>query len=381
MEILGFTWNYIIVFLLVLTVLVFVHEWGHYWVARRNNVRVEVFSIGFGPEIFGWNAASGTRWKISAIPLGGYVKMFGENDEGGEGEGEGDKAELSDAEKAVSFHYKTVGQRAAIVAAGPIVNFIFAIFAFAVLAGVIGNAVPLAAVGKVVKDSAADSAGLLPGDRFLSIDGEEVNYFSDLRRIVSASPGRSLSFLIDREGNELLVKATPLASLRKNAQGIEAEVGLLGVEWNPEFVDYERQNPAMALWTGVERTYFVTANILSYIGDMVTGRRGTDDLGGPLRIAQISGEMAKQGLAEVILLMAMLSVNLGLINLFPIPMLDGGHLAFYSIEALLGKPLGAKAQEYGFRFGLILVLMLVVFVTWNDLVHLEVIESIKGLFT
>ncbi|NQW00704.1 MAG: RIP metalloprotease RseP [Rhodospirillales bacterium] len=378
MEILGFTWNYIVVFLLVLTVLVFVHEWGHYWVARRNNVRVEVFSIGFGPEIYGWNAASGTRWKISAIPLGGYVKMFGEGDDASN---TADRPPLTEEEKAVSFHYKSIGQRAAIVAAGPIVNFIFAIFAFAVLAGVIGTAVPLAAVGKVVKDSAAAAAGLLPGDQFVSIDGENINYFSDLRRIVSASPNKSLAFVVNRDGEELQVNATPLPSVRTNPEGVEVEVGLLGVEWNPEFIEYERQNPVMALWIGVERTYFVTTNILSYIGDMVSGRRGTDELGGPLRIAQISGEMAKQGLAEVILLMAMLSVNLGLINLFPIPMLDGGHLAFYAIEALLGKPLGEKAQEYGFRFGLILVLMLVVFVTWNDLVHLEVIESIKGLFT
>jgi len=377
MEILGFTWNYIVVFLLVLTVLVFVHEWGHYWVARRNNVRVDVFSVGFGPEIYGWTDASGTRWKISAIPLGGYVKMFGESDDGDDP----DAPVLSAEDKAVSFHYKTVGQRSAIVAAGPAVNFIFAIFAFAVLAGVVGNAVPLAAVGKVSQDSAAETAGFMPGDRFLAIDGENVKYFGDLRDIVSSSPNKAMNFLILRDEAELTLQATPKSAFRQNAEGIDTEVGLLGVEWNPEYVEYERQNPAMALWVGVQRTYFVTTNILYYIGDMITGQRGTDDLGGPLRIAQISGDMAKQGFAEVILLMAMLSVNLGLINLFPIPMLDGGHLAFYSIEALFGKPLGAKAQEYGFRFGLILVLMLVVFVTWNDLVHLEVIEFIKGLVT
>lgn len=374
MEILGFTWNYIVVFLLVLTVLVFVHEYGHYWVARRNNVRVEVFSIGFGPELYGWTAESGTRWKISAIPLGGYVKMFGE------GEDDTDGPELSEQEKAVSFHYKTVGQRAAIVAAGPIVNFIFAIFAFAVLAGAVGTPKPLAAVGNVVKESVAEKVGLQPGDQFISIDGEMITYFSDLSRIVSANANRTVSIIINRDGNEIVLNAVPQSTVRTNAEGVEVEVGVLGVGYNPEFVEYERQNPVMALKVGAERTYFVTVNILSYIGDMVSGRRGTDELGGPLRIAQISGEMAKQGFAEVIFLMAMLSVNLGLINLFPIPMLDGGHLAFYSIEALFGKPLGAKAQEYGFRFGLILVLMLVVFVTWNDLVHLEVIESIKGLF-
>jgi regulator of sigma E protease len=378
MEILGFTWNYIVVFLIVLTILVFVHEYGHYWVAKRNGVRVEAFSVGFGPEIWGRNDASGTRWKICAIPLGGYVKMFGE---GGDDSEDGEKAELSDAEKAVSFYYKTVSQRAAIVAAGPIVNFIFAIFAFAILAGAVGNAVPLAAVGKVFKDSAAEIAGFKSGDRFISINEEEINLFSDLRRIVTENPDTALSFQIDRAGKEITLSATPKLTVQKNAEGEEIEIGLLGVEWSPEFVSYERQNPAMALWVGVQRTYMVTTNILSYIGDMFSGRRGTDELGGPLRIAQISGQMAEQGIGAVILLMAMLSVNLGLINLFPIPMLDGGHLAFYLIEALLGRPLGAKAQEYGFRFGLILVLMLVVFVTWNDLVHLEVIEFIKGLIT
>ena len=378
MEILGFTWNYIFVFLIVLTILVFVHEYGHYWVAKRNGVRVEAFSVGFGPEIWGRNDASDTRWKICAIPLGGYVKMFGEGGDDSEG---GEKSELSDAEKAVSFYYKTVSQRAAIVAAGPIVNFIFAIFAFAILAGAVGNAVPLAAVGKVFKDSAAEIAGFKSGDRFISINEEEINLFSDLRRIVTENPDTVLSFQIDRAGKEITLSATPKLTVQKNAEGEEIEIGLLGVEWSPDFVSYERQNPAMALWVGVQRTYMVTTNILSYIGDMFSGRRGTDELGGPLRIAQISGQMAEQGIGAVILLMAMLSVNLGLINLFPIPMLDGGHLAFYLIEALLGRPLGAKAQEYGFRFGLILVLMLVVFVTWNDLVHLEVIEFIKGLIT
>ncbi len=378
MEILGFTWNYIVVFLIVLTILVFVHEYGHYWVAKRNGVRVEVFSVGFGPEIWGRNDNTGTRWKICAIPLGGYVKMFGEGGDDDKSEGQ---PELSEEEKSVSFHYKSVGQRAAIVAAGPVVNFIFAIFAFAILAGVIGTAVPLAAVGKVFKDSAAEIAGFTSGDKFISINDEKVNLFSDLRRIVTANPEKTLSFEIERDGKRITLSATPKLTIGKDNKGDEIKIGLLGVEWSPEFVKYERQNPGMAIWVGVQQTYLVTTKILSYISDMISGNRGTDELGGPLRIAQISGQMAEQGVAAVILLMAMLSVNLGLINLFPIPMLDGGHLAFYSIEALLGRPLGAKAQEYSFRFGLILVLMLVVFVTWNDLVHLEVIENIKGLFS
>jgi len=378
MSILGFTWYYVVVFLLVLTVLVFVHEWGHFWVARKNNVRVDVFSIGFGPELYGWNDQYGTRWKISAIPLGGYVKMFGEGDE--EGDGHTD-AELTEEEKAVSFHYKTVAQRAAIVAAGPIVNFIFAIFAFAVLAGIIGTAVPLAGTGKVLPGSAAEEAGILAGDKILSINDEKIKYFDDLRRIVAASPEQKLTFLIRRGDEEKTLVATPKAKFQKAENGTEEKIGLLGVEGDPQYVELERQGPISSIWVGIQRTYFVSASILSYVGDMISGNRGTDELGGPLRIAQITGQMAQLGIDNVIFIMAMLSVNLGLINLFPIPMLDGGHLVFFAIEALLGRPLGAKAQEYGFRFGLILVMMLVVFVTWNDLVHLEVIQFFKDLIT
>ncbi len=378
MSILGFTWYYVVVFLLVLTVLVFVHEWGHFWVARKNNVRVEVFSIGFGPELYGWNDKYATRWKISAIPLGGYVKMFGEGEDDADNE---DGVGLTEEEKAVSFHFKTVRQRAAIVAAGPIVNFIFAIFAFAALAGFIGTAIPMAGAGKVMPGSAAEQAGFMPGDKILSINNEDIKYFDDLRRIVSASPNQKLSFVIQRDSAEQTLIAIPKEKIRKNKDGIEEKIGLLGIEFDPNQIELERQGPVSALWVGVQRTYYVSANILSYVGEMISGNRGTDDLGGPLRIAQISGQMAQQGVGDLLLLMAMLSVNLGLINLFPIPMLDGGHLAFFAVEAILGRPLGPKAQEYGFRFGLILVMMLVVFVTWNDLVHLEVIQFFKDLIT
>jgi len=297
MEILGFTWNYVVVFLIVLTILVFVHEYGHYWVAKRNGVRVEVFSVGFGPEIWGYNDIFGTRWKICAIPLGGYVKMFGESGDSSESKG---KPELSDEEKSVSFHYKTVGQRAAIVAAGPIVNFIFAIFAFAILAGVVGKAVPLATVGKVFEDSAAEIAGFVSGDKFISINEEKIYLFSDLRRIVTGNPEKKLSFQIVRDGKELTLSATPKLTIRKDEEGNEIKIGLLGVGWNSAFVRYERQNPFMAIWIGTQQTYMASIKILSYIGDMVSGSRGTDELGGPLRIAQISGQMAEQGVAAVI---------------------------------------------------------------------------------
>ncbi len=373
----GFTWYFIVVFLIVLSILIYVHEWGHYWVAKRNGVRVEVFSIGFGPEIFGWTNEAGTRWKISAIPLGGYVKMFGENMEDDE---TGEPVEMSEADKAVSFHHKRIGQRAAIVFAGPAVNFLFAIAAFAVLAMVQGSATPLAVVGEVLPQSAAADAGFAKNDRIVSIDNKKVETFDDLRRIVMANPGQRLTFQVVRGDNEMPIAATPKSSDAEATEG-SRKVGLLGIRPSLEHLRYERHNPLMALWIGVEQTYSFSLNILGYVGDMITGSRDAKDLGGPLRIAQLTGEMAQKGIEYVVFLMAVLSVNLGLINLFPVPMLDGGHLAFYAAEAIRGKPLSAKVQEYGFRLGLVLVLVLMVFVTWNDLANWRVFETIKRLFT
>ena len=377
MDFFDWTWNYVVVFLIVLSVLIYVHEWGHYWVARRNGVRVEVFSIGFGPEIFGWTNTAGTRWKICLIPLGGYVKMFGEDDSRDDDDDE-TPVEMSDEDKAVSFHHKTLGQRAAIVAAGPIVNFLFAIVAFAGLAMFQGNPVPLAVVGEVIPESAASAAGFEQGDKIVAINSDEVVSFEDLRQIVIKNPDRELTFDVQRDTKILKIMATPKAAVGRD--GEPSQIGQLGVRPHLDHIRYDRANPFMALWVGTERTFVLTYRILVYIGEMISGQRNADDLGGPLRIAKISGDMAQLGISQVILLMAMLSVNLGLINLFPIPMLDGGHLAFYAAEAVRGRPLGPKAQEYGFRFGLILVLVLFVFVTWNDLVHLRVIEFIKELF-
>jgi len=362
MNIFDFAWNYVIVFLIVLTVLVFVHEWGHFWVARRAGVRVEVFSVGFGPELFGWNDRHGTRWKFSAIPLGGYVKMFGEADMGWE---EAEEATpLPPEERAVSFHHKKLWQRAAIVAAGPLANFIFAAVVVALLAGLIGSARPLAAVGEVQPGSAAAQAALMAGDRVTAIDGQAIKWFEDLRRIVSASPGKELTLDVLREGKSLQLSVTPQT---KAGEGGAGPVGLLGVRFNPEAVEYERQGPVQAVTTGVGYTVDMISRIFGVLGEIVTGERSAKELGGPLRIAQLSGDIAQIGLKELVMFMAALSVNLGLINLFPIPVLDGGRLVFYAAEALRGRPLGPKVEEYGLRVGLALVLFLVVFVTWNDI--------------
>ncbi|NVJ93679.1 MAG: RIP metalloprotease RseP [Methylocystaceae bacterium] len=368
--------NPVVAFIFALSVLVFFHELGHYWVAKRNGVKVEVFSIGFGPELFGWNDKSDTRWKICLMPFGGYVKMFGDSDAASSGVDESVRA-FSEEEKAVSFFYKPLRARAAIVAAGPIANFILAAVLFALLYMAVG--VPekfYAGIGEVVADSAAAQAGLEKGDRILSINGTSLDTFDDLRNIVMENPGVDLQTVVLRNGRELQIVITP-----KEAEVGGKTVGLLGVRPDADQAEYIKYNPAKAVWMGVERTYDLSAQILSHLGTLISGGGSMKDLGGPLRIAQVSGDAAKSGFDSLIYLMAVLSVNLGLINLFPIPMLDGGHLVFYAAEAIRGKPLSEKAQEYGFRLGLTLVLGLMVFATWNDLVQLKVFDFVKQLFT
>ncbi|MEQ8195981.1 MAG: RIP metalloprotease RseP [Rhodospirillales bacterium] len=370
MEFLNVIWDYVIPFLFVLTVLVFFHELGHYWIAKRNGVRIEVFSIGFGAEIYGFNDKSGTRWRFSAIPLGGYVKMFGETMTA-----DGEEKELTEEEKKVSFHHKRLGQRAAIVAAGPLANFALTIVLWAGLFAIAGSPILLASIGTVQPESAAAAAQMKPGDRIVAINGKKVVSFDDLREVVSINPGVPLNFSIVRDGRTVQLAATPKRHRVSEKDGAAKEIGLLGVMPDPKQHIFERQNPVTATWMAVERTAVMTWQILSYLGDMIAGNRTAKELGGPLRIAQLSGEVAQGGLINLINFMAVLSLNLGLINLFPIPVLDGGHLAMYGAEAVRGRPLGPKVQDYSFRFGFVLVLALVVFATWNDLVnHLKVIQ-------
>lgn len=378
MAILGFTWYYVVVFMAVLSVLVYVHEFGHYWVARRNGVRVEVFSIGFGPELWGRHDRFGTRWKVCLVPLGGYVKMFGETTHPEEDAEEA--RPLTPEEKEVSFIHKRLGQRAAIVAAGPIANFLFAIVAFALVYMAFGNPVPLAVVGEVIPGSAAEAAAFRSGDRIVTIDAKPVATFEDVRKIVSAAAEVSLRFSVRRDDVDMTIVATPRPAPK--ADPAAPRIGLLGIKPNPDWVDYKRENPLSALWMGAERTASMTGQILSYLGQLVVGRQNAGDLGGPLRIAQMSGDVAQEGgFSSLIIFMAMLSINLGLINLFPIPMLDGGHLLYYAVEAVRGRPLSLRAQEYGFRVGLALVFFLMVFATWNDLRNLKVFDLIIRLIT
>ncbi|HEY4134190.1 MAG TPA: RIP metalloprotease RseP [Alphaproteobacteria bacterium] len=376
MDILNFIWTNGAAFLCILTVIVFVHELGHYLAAKRNGVRVEVFSVGFGPELFGRTDRSGTRWKLSLLPLGGYVKMFGES----AATKAPDAPELTPEEKAVSFHYKRVGQRAAIVAAGPIANFVLAILIMAAMFATVGQPFTPTDVGAVQPGSAAEQAGLQAGDVIRSIDGSRTERFEDVQRIVSMNPDVPLRVTVERDGREVTLTATPRRSELTDRFGNVEKIGLLGVSRSGNA--YARHDPATAVWRATQETFRMSLFTLQAVGQIVDGSRSAEDLGGPIRIAQMSGQVAEGHMVDVLWFLAMLSINLGLINLFPVPMLDGGHLLFYGIEALRGRPLSERVVEYGFRVGLGLVLTLFVFVTYQDLMRFEgVVAFFKGLMT
>ncbi len=363
--------GYIIPFLFVLTIVVFFHELGHFLVARWAGVKVLTFSLGFGPELAGFNDRHGTRWKISAIPLGGYVKFFGDESEASTPSSETLSA-MTAEERAGSFHHKKVGPRAAIVAAGPIANFLLAIVIFTCLFTFFGKPSTTARVDKVEVGSAADKAGFKAGDIVTSIDGTKIGSFSEMQRIVGTRAGEQLSFTIKRGDSSLQLQGTPQLREVKDSFGNVHRLGVLGItrSTNPGDVVTERVNPATAAWLGVKETWFVVERTMAYIGGVFTGREAADQVGGPIRIAQISGQVATIGVAALVHLAAVLSISIGLLNLFPVPLLDGGHLLFYAVEAVRGRPLSDRAQEMGFRIGLGLVLMLMVFATYNDILHL-----------
>ncbi len=365
----------IVNFIIALSVVVFVHELGHFLVARWNKVRCDSFSIGFGPELVGFTDRHGTRWKFSLIPLGGYVKMFGEADIANPGsedneEEEDVEREMTPEEKAISFKYKTLGQRSAIVFAGPAVNFLFAILVFFVMFMSVGRPVTEPIIGSVVEDSAASEAGLTAGDRILAIDGNTISRFEDLQRVVPLGNGAPMRLTVQRDENVIDIVAVPRVVDETDAFGNPQKRALLGVSSSGETRMMVRHNPVSALGLAVSQTYIVVEGTFVAVGQIISGERGTEDLGGPIRIAKFSGQAAKSGFANFVIFMAILSINLGIINLFPVPLLDGGHLLFYAIEALRGRPLSDQAQEWGLRFGLVLVLSLMVFVTWNDILQL-----------
>jgi regulator of sigma E protease len=364
--------HYLVPFLFVLSLVVFFHELGHFLVARWCGVRILTFSIGFGPELVGFYDRHGTRWKIAAIPLGGYVKFFGDDSAASTP----DRAvieSMDPSDRERSFIFQPVAKRCAIVVAGPLANFVLAIVIFSGIFMIFGMQTLSPRVDEVQAGSPAAAAGFKPGDMVLSIDGEKIDSFETMQRIVSDSAGKTLQITIDRNGAQVVLSATPQLRQEKDIFGNVQRIGLLGIRRSPAAGDlkYQYVSPPKAVWMSVQETWFVVDKTLTYIGRVVIGRERANQLGGPIRIAQMSGQVASISFVALLHLAAVLSVSIGLLNLFPIPLLDGGHLLFYGIEATRGRPLSERAQEVGFRIGFAIVIMLMIFATFNDIVHLR----------
>jgi regulator of sigma E protease len=364
--------SFIIPFLFVLTIIVFFHELGHFLVARWCGIKVLVFSIGFGPELVGFNDRRGTRWKISAIPLGGYVKFFGDDNAASVPDANAIAA-MNSAERKVSFFHKSVAARAAVVAAGPIANFILAIAIFATIFTIYGKQETAARVDQITPDSAAAVAGFQPGDLVLSINGSTIESFRDMQEIVSLKADERLEFVVERGGSTVKLTATPRLTEEKDMFGNVYRIGRLGLTQTntPQDIRLRKFGPIAAIGEAGKQTWFVIDQTFSYLGKLVMGRASTQELGGPLRIAQMSGQAASLGFTFLMNWAGLISVSIGLLNLFPIPLLDGGHLLFYAIEAVRGRPLSERVQEVGFRIGFAIIVMLMIFTVWNDVSHLR----------
>jgi len=354
---------WIVPFVFTLTIIVFFHELGHFLVARWCGIRVLVFSMGFGPELAGFTDRLGTRWKLSLVPLGGYVKFFGDDNEASVPD-PATLAAMTDEERKQSFFGQSVGRRAAVVVAGPLTNFILAIVLFAGVFMVFGKPTAVPRVASVEPKSAAAAAGFKPDDLVTEIDGQKIDNFVDMQRIVGFSGGHTLKIVVDRGGIPVTLTATP---------EIKGGRGILGVTRSnqPGDVKVETVGPLDAVKLGADKTWFIVETTLTYIRDVFVGRQSADQIGGPIGIARISGQVAELGWGALFDFVGVISVSIGLLNLFPVPLLDGGHLLFYFIEAIRGRPLSERAQEVGFRIGLAIVVMLMIFATVNDILHLR----------
>ena len=365
----GFVLGTLVPFLFVLTVVVFVHEMGHYLVGRLCGIGVRAFSIGFGPELLGFNDSHGTRWKLCAIPLGGYVKFVGDMNATSSQPSSEDIEMLTDAERKVAFHTQPIWKRAATVVAGPLFNFLLTIAVFAVLFSAYGRYVAEPMVAEVTAESPAAKAGILPGDRFVAVDGNKVDTFADVQRLVSGRAGDTITFTMLRGGKEINVTATPQLMEQQDALGNKVKVAVIGVVNNqelgqPRLITY---SPAGALTAAVEETGHIIQRTGQFLQRFVVGREDKCQLGGPVKIADMAGKAAKLGFEWLVQLVALLSVGIGILNLLPIPPLDGGHLLFYGIEAVIRRPVSERMMEMGYRAGLVLVLGFMGFVFWNDL--------------
>jgi regulator of sigma E protease len=363
----GWIWQYGIMFLLVLTLVVFVHELGHFLVARWCGVTVKAFSIGFGPEIYGFYDKHGTRWRFAWIPLGGYVKFI--DDENASSFG-GEK-QLAPSERAGAFHSKSVGARAAVVAAGPIANFILAIVLYSGLNATFGLHILPPLVDAVVPNSPAERAGFKSGDTIVAIDGTKIDRFDDLQRIVGSAAGEELTFTVERGGESIILKATPSVDEQKDAMGRTFRRGLIGIQRaiSPEKVRSVSVSLPEAIMLGIGETYGNITQTLAGIRDIITRRQSAEQMGGPIMMAEVTAKVAELGLEPMLRWIAFISANIGFLNLLPIPVLDGGHLMFYAFEAIRRKPASERLQQMGFQVGLALLMMLMVFVNFNDIMN------------
>lgn len=363
-------WQYGIAFLLVLTLVVFIHELGHFLVARWCGVAVKAFSIGFGPEIYGFNDKYGTRWRFAWIPLGGYVKFIDDENAASQPP-PSSRSRLPKAAAAGSFHGKPLWQRAAVVAAGPIANFLLAIALYAFLNGAYGVRIMPAFVDKVVAGSPAERAGFLPGDQIVQINGEEIERFEDLQRIVGSSAGRELTFVVDRAGEKITLNATPNVDEQRDALGRTFRRGLIGIQRSiaPDKIQTLHVGPFDAVWRGVTETWSNITQTVAGLGDIITRRQSVEQMGGPIMMAEVTAKVAELGIEPMLRWIAFISANIGFLNLLPIPVLDGGHLLFYALEAVRRKPLSERIQQMGFQVGLALLMMLMIFVNFNDLMN------------
>ncbi len=357
----------ILSFVVILSVIVFIHEFGHYIIAKLSGVKIEVFSIGFGREIFGWNDKTGTRWKFSLLPFGGYVKMFG--DAGAASNPDNDiLSKMTAEEKVISFYFKPLWNKALIVAGGPIFNFLLTIIIFAWFAYSNGITSTQPIVGEVMENSAAQEAGLLTGDRILKVNNAKIETFHDIPTQILTNLGTQITLVLDRNGEEITLNIVPRIVESVDDYGNKLEQPLIGIR--SQQLTFEQIGILRATTYAVTRTWEISVATLQVLGQLITGQRDADQLKGPIGIAQMSGQAADAGFNNVLWFIALLSANLGLVNLLPIPMLDGGHLLFYAVEGIQGKPMAVKAQEFAFKFGIALLVSLMAFTIINDIVQL-----------
>ena len=356
-------------FIIILSIIVFIHEFGHYLAARLCGVKIDAFSIGFGKELFGWTDRTGTRWKVSLAPLGGYVQMHGDATEASTPDAE-KLEDMPEEERKISFHYKALWQKAIIVAAGPFSNFLLAIVIFSCLIYTNGLSTTEPVIGEVLAGSAAEEAGLQPDDRILEINGKEVGSFNDISSNIATNLGEPIDILLLRDGMQKNIILTPRMDEFEDALGNKAQRPLIGI--STKKITSEDVGLFAAIGESVKRTYNMVEMSLAYLGQIIIGDRSAKELKGPLGIAELSGKAASKDFSTIIWFMALLSVNLGFVNILPIPPLDGGHLLFYALEGAQGRPVAEKFQEWGYKVGFAFIAGLMLFTIYNDIVQLVV---------